>query len=135
MKSIFKSFLLFTIIATCMSGCSIGPKALNMNEEKYYCPETPSSSYNFNDLYIPSEDCSTYKSLSSFLYNVCLDKNNKLKARYDAGKCEKVVVKQHLIGGAKCKVEIIENSKKRISTVCSGNDTDKAMEKLRNMYE
>ncbi len=133
MKNIFKSCLLFTIIATCMSGCSIGPNATN--EGKYYCPETPSSPYSFNDLYIPSEDCSTYKSLSSSLYNICLDRNNTLKARYNAGKCEKVVVKQHVIGDAKCKVEVVKKFKKLISTVCSGNDTDKAMEKIRKMYE
>ena len=135
MNNIFKSFLLFTLISTCLSGCSIGPRAMDMKEGKYYCPETPdNSSYSFTDLYVPSEDCSAYKSFNT-AYKDCLDRNNKLKARFDAGKCEKVIIKEHQIGLSKCNVEITEKSHKRISTFCTGNNTDKAMEKIRELYK
>lgn len=135
MKNIFKSVILYTIISTCLSGCSLIPAVMNMNEEKYYCPKTPdNSSYSFLDLYVPSDDCSGYK-LFNKAYNDCIKRNSELKARFDAGKCEKVIVKEHRIGGAKCKVELIETSQRRISTSCIGNNTDRAMEKIRQIYK
>ena len=128
------------------SGCTINtggfsPSTLNQGNEKYYCPEIQSeNSYSINNLYVPRDNCESMKnkfvkSISPNAYEDCINKNIKLKARYDEGKCEKVIIKQHRIGGAKCTVEVTENSKKIISKSCFGRNTDYAMRKLNSIYK
>ena len=136
MKKIFGGLCLLTAMSLCMSGCSLVPAALDVNNPKYYCPETADdSSYSFTDLYVPSDDCSMYKAFSESAYDGCIERNNNLKTRYDSGKCENVVVKKHNISGSKCTVEITEKSNHVISKSCFGNNTDKAMKKLQEIYK
>lgn len=133
MKKFFTGLFLFAFILNIISGVAYGMAAFDMDTEKYFCPKKPDSAYNFLDLYVPSKDCSSYQSFIP-AYNHCIKKNAELKARFDAGLCEKVLVKEHIIGGAKCKAEVLEKSETHISTQCSGRHTSSALRSVKKYY-
>ena len=136
MKNLFKNSLLFTFIVTCLSGCAYSYTDSNSSKEKYHCPKSlKDSSYNFLNVYEPNEDCSFYKSFTPIAYNFCVNKKDELKARFDAGLCEKIVIYKHNMYGAKCKAEVLEKSEKLISVECSGKNTSSAIKRIKRMYD
>ena len=86
------------------------------------------------NVYVPSDDCSSFRKFGQKAYTFCINKNIEMKARFDAGNCEKIVVKEHNIGGAKCKAEILEQSETLISTQCSGRRTHSALKSVKRIY-
>ncbi|MBR6099216.1 hypothetical protein IKP85_05660 [bacterium] len=140
-----RNLLLIMMLMVCLSGCSLNtggfsPSVLNQKTLKYYCPESQNhSSYTINELYVPSDNCESQKNffwkiINSEGYEKCLIKNEKLKVRYDAGECEKVILHKHVVRGGKCSIEVTEKTNKIISTACAGINPDRAMRQVKDLY-
>ena len=135
MKKFFKSLLLFTFILIFVSGYAYSSVGSGTNKEKYHCPKSlEDTSYSFLNVYEPNKDCSSHKSIPT-AYNYCVNKKAELKARFDAGLCEKIIIHEHNLYGAKCRAEVLEKSEKLISTECSGRNTSIALKTVKHMYE
>ena len=134
MKNIFKVLLTFIFVLTGLNCFSHTPAAFDMDRQKYHCPKTPDAPYNFMNLYVPNDDCSSFRRFGEKAYDFCIRKNLEFKARFDAGECEKIIIYEHNIGGAKCRAEVLEKSQKHISTECSGKNTSRAIRSIKRLY-
>ena len=134
MKNIFKILLVSIFVLTGLSCFSHTPAAFDMDTEKYHCPKTPNAPYNFMNLYVPNDDCSSFRRFGQKAYDFCIRKNLEFKARFDAGLCEKIVIQEHNLYGAKCRAEVLEKSQKHISTECSGKNTSRAIRSIKRLY-
>lgn len=120
-KMLIMSFALLSLFA--------GLNAMSFGSE-YYCAPKNFDGYDYAYMYNPSstvESCDVCK-YSSGVYNKCVQSYNQNKARFAAGGCVPITVKNYSFGATTCTVKYLGNEK--ISTGCSGPDAEKYSNQL-----